>query len=238
MTATNPALFRPDPGKAARAQARLFAAAVRLFGEKGPDGATVRDIAAAAGQNVASIAYHFGSKEALYRAVLEGIIAGIQASLSDLLQEVAALRQEARAEPEAAGRLLKNFLSAIYLRLLSRDDAVSIVQIVVREQLGPTKAFEVLYDKGFRHIHEALCFLTGTVLGKDSRSREVILRTHILMGQVYFFAMSREAILRRAGWKTLQGGNAETVVKLVEEHVDVLLTGLRKNAVRPESKPK
>lgn len=220
------ALFSPAPGKAAQAKARLFEAALKVFGERGPDGATVRDIARAAGQNVASIAYYFGSKGKLYQAVVEGIVRTILEGLEDRLAEVEQLRRSGRNDPAAAAQLVKLLLKTVYLRMLSRDDAVSVVRIVVREQLGPTAAFDVLYGRGFKRIHEALCFLFGMAVGCDPRERETILRTHMLMGQVYFFAMSREAILRRVGWKSLAGKNAEVVASLLENHLDVMLQGL------------
>jgi AcrR family transcriptional regulator len=50
---------------------RLLDAAERLVGERGVDGVSLRAINAAAGSNVAAAHYHFGSKEALVRAVLE-----------------------------------------------------------------------------------------------------------------------------------------------------------------------
>ena len=46
-------------------RAALIAAGLRLFGEKGFDATSTRDIAAAANTNIASIAYHFGGKEGL-----------------------------------------------------------------------------------------------------------------------------------------------------------------------------
>lgn len=50
---------------------RLKAEAQRLFANRGIDGVTVRDIAAAAGQkNPAAVGYHFGSKEALIRELI------------------------------------------------------------------------------------------------------------------------------------------------------------------------
>ncbi|MGH7972501.1 MAG: CerR family C-terminal domain-containing protein, partial [Limisphaerales bacterium] len=92
----------------------------------------------------------------------------------------------------------------------------------------PTAGFEILYTEGFRHLHDALCFLVGTALEKDWRDRETILRTHMFMGQVYFFAMSREAILRRLGWKSLEGRNAQLVVDILDEHIETLISGLLK----------
>src|SRR4029079_9146991 len=50
---------------------RVCDAALDICGLQGLEGATTRQIAKAAGANLAAIVYHFGSKEALYRAVAE-----------------------------------------------------------------------------------------------------------------------------------------------------------------------
>jgi AcrR family transcriptional regulator len=52
-------------------QVRLLDAAERLVGERGVDGVSLRAINAEAESNVAAAHYHFGSKEALVRAVLD-----------------------------------------------------------------------------------------------------------------------------------------------------------------------
>ncbi len=232
------AFSQPLPSRSDRARDRLLKAALEVFGEKGPDGATVRDIARAAGQNVAAIAYYFGSKKRLYHAVMEGLVREIKHRLGDYLAQYEQLRQQPKPSTTEATRLLKLFLGGIYLRLLSRKEAIHITRLIVREQLGPTDAFEILYGQGFRQLHESLCFLVGVILGSDPRGRETILRTHMVMGQVYFFAMSREAILRRSGWTTLEGKNAELVVQLLEEHIEILLSGLTLAATRrPENPP-
>ncbi|MEM5472256.1 TetR family transcriptional regulator [Hoeflea sp. AS60] len=49
----------------------ILDAAERLFAERGYDGASVRDIAAAAGAQIASISFHHGGKEALFERVVE-----------------------------------------------------------------------------------------------------------------------------------------------------------------------
>jgi AcrR family transcriptional regulator len=50
------------------ARARIRDAAIRLFAERGIDGATVRDIAREAGVSPGLLRHHFGSKEALREA--------------------------------------------------------------------------------------------------------------------------------------------------------------------------
>jgi AcrR family transcriptional regulator len=50
---------------------RLLEAGRSAFAAHGYDGATTRGICAAAGVNVATLAYHFGGKEGLYRAVVD-----------------------------------------------------------------------------------------------------------------------------------------------------------------------
>ncbi len=49
----------------------LLTAAERLFAERGPDAVSLRAVMAEAGTNVAAIHYHFGSKDALIRALVE-----------------------------------------------------------------------------------------------------------------------------------------------------------------------
>src|SRR5260370_41842833 len=114
------AFLTSAPSKSEQAQRRLLAAAVERFGEQGLEGATVRDIARAAGQNVAAIAYYFGGKKKLYRAVMEAIVRELRYRLADVLGEITELRQRKSASPEEAFRLTKLLLSTVYVRLLSR----------------------------------------------------------------------------------------------------------------------
>jgi TetR/AcrR family transcriptional regulator, regulator of cefoperazone and chloramphenicol sensitivity len=220
------AFYVPAPGKSEQAKQRLLEAALAIFGEQGPKAATVREIAKAAGQNVAAIDYYFGGKDSLYAAVMEGIVREIRHQLGDVLSEIQAWREADEQSPDEAIRLLKLYFQSVYLRLLSRDDMKSYARLIVREQLQPTAGFEILYTQGFRQIHEMLCALVGAALRHDPREREIIARTHALMGQIYFFVVAREAFLRRIGWRSLEGRNATLVADLVGEHVDLLLRGL------------
>ena len=62
---------RPRDGNPEETRREILAAASEAFAAAGYVGATTRAVASRAGVNVATLHYHFGSKEGLYRAVLE-----------------------------------------------------------------------------------------------------------------------------------------------------------------------
>jgi AcrR family transcriptional regulator len=220
------AFLAPAPGKGEIARVRLLEAAVRVFGEKGLKGATVREIAQEARQNIGAITYYFKNKQGLYLAVIEGIVRELKFQMRDLLEEVERERQAGAVDAEKARALLNRFLTALYLRLLSRSEVMWLGRIIIREQTQPTPAFEILYEQAFRIVHETLSFLVGAATQHDPRDRVTIIRTHSLMGQVWFFAIARETILRRLGWKDLGGRHAETVAAVLGENIEVLLRGI------------
>jgi AcrR family transcriptional regulator len=62
---------RPRGGDPVETRRGILDAAEECFAASGFAGATTRQMAALAGVNVATLHYHFGSKEKLYRAVLD-----------------------------------------------------------------------------------------------------------------------------------------------------------------------
>jgi AcrR family transcriptional regulator len=60
-----------NPPEEENTRGKLLRAAIRVFAEKGFEGATVRDICSEAGANVAAVNYYFGSKERLYESVIK-----------------------------------------------------------------------------------------------------------------------------------------------------------------------
>src|SRR4051794_14746870 len=78
---------RPIPQPSAEQTRRaLIRAALKLFGSKGYDGTSTREIAAAANANIGSIAYHFGGKEGLRTACANFIVETIQSVAAQALK--------------------------------------------------------------------------------------------------------------------------------------------------------
>jgi AcrR family transcriptional regulator len=68
-------------------QITIINAAEKLFSDAGFDGTSVRDIAQAAGVNVAMISYYFGSKEKLMEAIFEQKTIKMRLKVENMLQD-------------------------------------------------------------------------------------------------------------------------------------------------------
>ena len=125
-----PSLPRPvaDPSRPATPE-RLLAAAEREFARAGYEAARLEDIAAEAGVQRASLLHHFGSKEALYSAIVGRSFAALGAALSGPTLEPG--RFERRLE-----RLVRAFAEFV-------DARPALARIILRElieEAGPGRA--------------------------------------------------------------------------------------------------
>lgn len=106
---------RPLRNGAARTRARLLVAAAEVFAERGYAGASVDDIAGAAGVSVGSIYSRFGSKQELFEALMsehlardvarvrDGMAVGLAEGIStpdDILHEAAGSRRRTLLDAE------------------------------------------------------------------------------------------------------------------------------------------
>jgi AcrR family transcriptional regulator len=126
------------------ARERLLQVALRLFAENGYAKASTRDIAQAAGLNVASIKYYFGDKAGLYRAVFGEAIEGAAVGIPLYDRDDFTLRQS-----------LQGFL-ARYTEPLKQGDFVRLcTKLHFREVLEPTGMWAKEIEN-IRHAHAAL----------------------------------------------------------------------------------
>ncbi|CNH93683.1 transcriptional regulator CecR [Yersinia mollaretii] len=227
--ALTPSLPVTPRGEQARQQ--LIQAATELFGELGLKGATTRDIAQRAGQNIAAITYYFSSKEGLYLAVAQQIADFIQHAFSPLALEIDQFLQRPVQEQTAERQL--HFIRRGLLEfshLMTQPETLNMSKIMAREQLSPSDAYPLIHAQAIAPLHQKLNLLLAAFIGADANSTKTILHTHALIGEVLAFRMGRETIRRQAGWLDIGQPEIEMINQVLIEHIDLLLYGLRAKA--------
>lgn len=213
---------QPPSSSAEQTRTALVHAALSLFGAKGFDGTSTREIATRANANIGSIAYHFGGKDGLRTAVADyivktiGDIAGAALGRLDASEGRPLDRQAARTQ-------LSDVLEAMMGFILTRPEAGEIVPFILRELSKPTAALDRIYDGVFEPTHRRLCAIWEAATGEPAESDETKLVIFTLIGQVVYFRIGREAIMRRMGWSAIGPAEASGALEIVRSNLDAIL---------------
>ena len=125
------------------ARDRLVAVAARHFADHGLQGASQRAIQREVGVNNSTANYYFGSKEALYRAVLEAALTPIQEARATTLDRL--------TSHSSSENLLQRLLTAYiapHLRAATSELGYSYARIVAGLHLAiPDAAVEILEER-------------------------------------------------------------------------------------------
>lgn len=140
---------------------RLLIAAMRLFAAHGYARASTREIALAAGVNVASISYYFGDKAGLYKAAFTAISPAPADNIALYEQPGFTLRQS-----------LEGFFRQMLAPLLEGEKAELCMRLWFREMLEPTGIWANEIDNGIRPEHEALSRVLAHHLGQHTPDDE------------------------------------------------------------------
>lgn len=208
---------------AAGTRQRILEAALDLFGERGLGGTTVRDIAARAKVNVAAISYHFGGKDELYRAVAGEVIGTIETRVRG---RVGHLLSTPPSDPAAALVALEEITSAIVDVIVGPPEMRRVARFIIREQMQPTFAFEILYGVMTR-LHGAATQVFSLATGLDPQSDETKLRVFLMIGQVIFLRIAEAAVLRRMQLASYDADFLEEVKTLVRQNVRAMVLAAR-----------
>jgi len=133
---------------------RLMHSALRLFAQQGFAKTSTREIAEAAGTNLAAISYYFGDKAGLYRAVFTGLQGVPREAAAQLADALPALR-------DALLGLYEGFLEP-----LKQGDLASLcMKLHMREMLEPTGLWDEEVREGIKPLHDALVAVLCRELG-------------------------------------------------------------------------
>lgn len=197
-------------------RAALIAAGVTLFGSKGFEGTSTREIAARAKTNVASIAYHFGGKEGLRRAC------GAQ-----FAQRLTAVLQQALVpadlRPDEARALLRAGFARMIGFILGQAEAAEMVSFMLREVSENSPIVDQVYAGFMEGTHRNVCALWGLASGCAPESDAVRLSVFSFIGQILYFRIGNKIVARRMGWDALGQGEAAQITAVLLVHLDAML---------------
>lgn len=158
----------------------ILVVAEELFGEKGFDGTSVRDIAHRAGVNLAMISYYFGSKEKLLEYLIEfraGYTHGILEELN---------KDESLSPWEKIDRLVDLYVDRILNNLrfhnIMYQEAVSSRSDEIRDRIIAIK---------MRNMEQIKKIITDGQLKKIFRQVDIAMTVGTIMGTISSYTLSR-----------------------------------------------
>ena len=181
---------RHRPGTHARGEdtrRRILDTALEVFAAEGYEGASTRVLAERAGVNLPAIQYYFGSKEGLYRAVIDSIIEHTEVQMAPLTGRVTAALARHDTPCEELLELLCLMLES-FVALVSNGKQIEAKRLFfARAEVEDTPGLERLHESGMRQIFQPCLDLIGRLLGRTTEDRETVLRTLTVFGQVTIF---------------------------------------------------
>lgn len=172
--------------KSARTRERLLSAAGDVFVEKGFRDATVAEICARAGANIAAVNYYFGGKEALYQEAWRHCLAeSLRAHPPDGCADPAAPPEER----------LRERLRALMGRIAdpeTKDFFISQMEIA-----NPTGLLEEVMMRELIPMREKTLAMVRELLGPDADERQVVFCEACIISMCV-----HPLIMRRLGQKT------------------------------------
>lgn len=192
----------------------LIEAAGELFAAQGFEGASVRAIAEKAGANVASINYHFGSKENLYTEVMRYVVYRGRSVTPSV-----AVAADARLDtPEGAAEVIREIVKADFAAFYAADQPPWYGRLITRSLLDPTPALRAVVKQIFEPDHEALkvIFMRARpgMTAEDAR-----FWAFALTGQVVFYEFCRAPVLLHLKWEQYDPAFLETAANHVADSV-------------------
>jgi AcrR family transcriptional regulator len=168
-----------DPEREAATKAVVFAAAERLFALNGFRSVSVRDITAAAGVNLASVNYHFGSKDALLFEIFRRRTAELNRERARMLHEA--------ADAHGGRPPLRAILAALIEPPLrwsapSHPRRISL-QFIIRARSEGAEAVREVLRTDVSHLRR---FADALIAARpDLAPEEVYWRLHFTLGMIH-----------------------------------------------------
>jgi len=179
---------------------RLVTAAGRLFASQGYAAVSTRALARAARVNLSAIAYYFGGKEGLYRAVLGRMIAESEPIMGPLLDALNRGLDDAGDDRARLARVVESFVRGLLDAILASDRLHWTMTLMLREFQQPSAVFPMLLDARIHPLHDAVARMIAAARGAAAETPETRLLAASVIGQCMALGAARAVVFARLGW--------------------------------------
>ncbi len=157
---------------------KLLSAAIKVFAQKGYRSATIRDICALAGANVAAVNYHYGDKEKLYFAVLEKMFTETATSKT--------VGNESTPPEEKLRTYLKQLMIELYGDWCEPDEFGNLSSIFLMEMANPSDYLDHLTEKYIREDALVMESILKEILGDKADAKMLIQCANSIYGMCMY----------------------------------------------------
>jgi AcrR family transcriptional regulator len=200
---------------------RILDAAESLFMELGYEATSLRAITAAAPANLASVNYHFGSKEVLFQAVLTRRLDPLNQERLDLLTR---LEREAAPDPLSCDRILSAmFIPALQLARDPARGGKNFLRLLGRAYADPAPFIRRFLAEQYATMIERFKTAFARAL-PELPKKELSWRLHFIMGALSYTLAGTDALRLIAELTPAESGNDEA---LLHRLAPFLLAGLK-----------
>lgn len=205
---------------------KILRVAAHFFAQQGFSGTSVRDIVSAAGENIAAVNYHFGSKKKLYRETIAYLVKQHHAHLWGKKTPLPTIKEVASFSHEQALDLLHMMLNYLLENGLSRKN-LPLERIFTQAELESTAMRKMLLSY-MAPFHELPYKLLSKLTGLPEKSPELLVVSHGIFGQVMLSECHRLAILDQLGVKHISPALREQIKNVVWRHTLAILNSYQK----------
>lgn len=200
-------------------RALLLNTALQLFAVHGFDSVTTRQLAKEAGVNIAAIAYHFGGKRELYRAVLTQLVDDTEPHIGETIRDVGGRIDDAKGDPQQLTAIVVNLTQNLISLFLGAEFMRWRGPLVIREYALPSEDFEIIYRGRIEPMHKLLTALVAAILNLPSDAPECAIRAHTFMGQLFVFGIARTVLWQRLDWDSYTPERVALVTETVTQSI-------------------
>jgi AcrR family transcriptional regulator len=199
----------------------LIATAIRLFGQRGFDGASTREIATAASLNTPALQYYFDNKEGLYVACAEHLVS----QGWELMKDAVVGAERLLAEGADVEALIEAFCT-VQDRMADflQGSGADWLLWLAREQtgLGSESGFLLANRKTNRMLRVSR-LIVARLLGGAHPEAQSLVHEMALNGHLLYLRLLRPHALRRLGWTRIDAGWLTIIKRISREHSEAVL---------------